>query len=155
MKLVFKKLKIFSTHFLHFVRGIGPIEMELKHMEHQYIKNLGNWKQETQYESYLDNTPINIMKVMEGASENQKVQYNPRNVPKPPEELQRIIFSFIERCKISLNAIYASDPSQTACALLDFTERVRTVLLQDVAQLMNIGRTHIFFIIKFSRLNYY
>ena len=44
MKLIFKKLKIFGTHFVHFGRGIGPIEIELEHMEPKYNKNLGNWK---------------------------------------------------------------------------------------------------------------
>ena len=28
--LVFNNIKIFSTHFVHFGHGIGPIEMELK-----------------------------------------------------------------------------------------------------------------------------
>ena len=41
--------------------------------------------------------PIKIMKVMAGDSENHKVQYSPRTAPKPPEELQRLIFTFIER----------------------------------------------------------
>ena len=83
------------------------------------------------------------MKVMEGVSEKYKVHYKPRTVPKPPEELQRFIFPLIERYKLSLNALDASDPITTACAFLDFTEIERTVLLQDVAQLINIGRTHI------------
>ena len=30
MRLVFNKLKICRTHFLHFGHGIGPIEMEFK-----------------------------------------------------------------------------------------------------------------------------
>ena len=47
MKLVFKKLMIFSTHCVQFGRGIGPIEMKLKQMEPQYINNLGNWKPDT------------------------------------------------------------------------------------------------------------
>ena len=50
MKLVFKKLKIFSTIFVHFGRGIGPIGMELKKMQPQYINNIGNWKPDTEYE---------------------------------------------------------------------------------------------------------
>ena len=85
MKLVFKKLKIFSTHFVHFGRGIGIIEMELKRMEPQYIKNLDNWKSYTQDELYFTKMPINIIKIMTGASENHKVHYSPRTVPKPPE----------------------------------------------------------------------
>ena len=48
MKLVFKKLKIFSTYFLHFGGEIGPFEMELNKMEPQYIKNIANWKPDTQ-----------------------------------------------------------------------------------------------------------
>ena len=48
MEVVFNKLKISSTHLVQFGRGIGPIEMELKQVEPQYIKNLGNWKPDTQ-----------------------------------------------------------------------------------------------------------
>ena len=54
-------------------------------MEPQYINNIGNWKPETQDECYLDKMPTKIMKVTSVASENHKVHYNPRNVPKPPE----------------------------------------------------------------------
>ena len=50
MKVVFKKRKIFSTHFVHSGRGIGLIEMELEQMEPQYIKNIGNCKPDTQDE---------------------------------------------------------------------------------------------------------
>ena len=38
-----------------------------------------------------------------------------------------------------------SDPRATACDFLDFMERGRTVMLQDVAQLISIGCTHILF----------
>ena len=96
MKLVSKKLKIFSTHFLHFGRGIGPIEMELNQMEPRHIMHVSNWKTDTQDEFYSSKIPISIMKVMEGSSENHEVQYNPRAVPKPPEQLQRLVFKFIE-----------------------------------------------------------
>ena len=70
MKFVFKKIKIFSTHFVHFGRGIEPIEIELKKMEPQYIKNLGNGKPDTQDECYSAKIPIKIIQVMAGASEN-------------------------------------------------------------------------------------
>ena len=49
MKVVFKKLKIFITHFLHFGHGIGSIDVERKQVEPQYINNLANWKPDTQY----------------------------------------------------------------------------------------------------------
>ena len=88
-------------------------------MEPQYIKNVGNWKSDTQYECYLDNMPIKIMKVMEGSFENYKVHYSRGTVPKPPEELQRLIFTFIELCKISLNDLDVADPRPTSCTLLD------------------------------------
>ena len=52
MKLLFKKLNIFSNHFLHFGRGIGPVEMKLKQMEPHYINNICNWVPDTQYELY-------------------------------------------------------------------------------------------------------
>ena len=72
MRLVFKTIKIFSTLFLHFGSVIGPIEMEPKQMETQYIKNLSNWKPDTQYYCYSDIMPILIMKLMTEASKNLK-----------------------------------------------------------------------------------
>ena len=60
---------------------------------------------------------------MKGASENYKAHYNPRTVPKPPEELQMLIFSFIEKCKISLNTLDESNPRPNACALLELMEK--------------------------------
>ena len=96
MKIVLKKLKIFSTHFLHFGRGIGPFEMELNKMEPQYIKDLGNWKPDTQYECYLAKITINIMKVMLLSFENHRVHYNPRTVTEPRKQLQIPISPFIE-----------------------------------------------------------
>ena len=82
---------------------------------------------------------------MVGASENHQVHYNPRTVPKPHEELQRLIFPFIEICRNSLNALDTSATRPTAFDLLELLERCRTVLIQDVVQLINIGRTHISF----------
>ena len=82
---------------------------------------------------------------MVGASENHTLYYNPRTLPKHPEEIQRLNFPFIEIFDISLIDLDSYVPRPSACAFLDLMERVRTVLLQDVAQLMNIGRTHILF----------
>ena len=50
MKLVFKKLNIFSTNSVNFGCVLGPIEIELNQMEPQYTKNLGNWKPDPQDE---------------------------------------------------------------------------------------------------------
>ena len=91
------------------------------------------------------NMPINSMRVIAGASENHKVHYNPRTVPKSHKKLQRLISPFIEKCKISVNALDASDPNPTSCAFPDLMKRGRTVLLKYLAQLINIGRTHILF----------
>ena len=75
---------------------------------------------------------------MARSSENYKVHYIPRNVLKPPEELQRLIFPFIEKFKISLNDLDTYDTSPKSCGLLAFMDRGITVLIQDVVQLMNI-----------------
>ena len=92
---------------------------------------------------------------MSGASENHKVHYNPRTVPKPPNEFQKKCFPFIEKCNISLNALDVSDQSPISCAFLDFMERGITVLIQYVTQLINTSRTHILFDHEVSRMNYY
>ena len=52
MKVVYNKLKIFSTHFVHFGLGLGPIKVEINKVEPQYINNLGRWKPDTQDEFY-------------------------------------------------------------------------------------------------------
>ena len=85
------------------------------------------------------------MKLISGSSENYKVNYNPRTVPKPPEELQRLVYLFIEIYKISTNALDTSDPSSTACALLDFMDRGKISLPKYVAQLINIVHSHVLF----------
>ena len=97
MKVVFNKINIFSTRYVHFGCGIRTIEMELNQLEPQYIKNLGNWKLDTQDECYLANIPIKIIKLMAVASKKQKFQYKLSTVPKTTEELQRIIFPFVDR----------------------------------------------------------
>ena len=84
MKLISKKLKIFSTNFVQFGRGIGHIEIELKKIEPQYINNIGNWRPDTQDKCSSDNTPINITEVLEGSSENHKIHCNPRTITKHP-----------------------------------------------------------------------
>ena len=80
-------------------------------MEPHYIKNIGNWKPDTQYELYLAKMSIKIMKLMEGASENHRVYCNQSNLTKPPEELQCLVFTSIGWCSNSLNALDASEPS--------------------------------------------
>ena len=82
---------------------------------------------------------------MTEASEKDEVHYNPRIVPKPPEELQRLIFPFIEICKIEIIDLDASDKILTDCALLKFMDRGRTLLLQDVTQLIKFVCIHILF----------
>ena len=68
IKILFKKLNIFSTHFVHCGRGSGPIAIKINQMEPYYIKNIANWKPYTQYEFYVENIPTKIMKVVSGAS---------------------------------------------------------------------------------------
>ena len=55
------------------------------------------------------------------------------------------MFTFIDQFSNSINDLDASDPIPTACVFLDFLDRGIKVLLQDVSQLIKIGRTHILF----------
>ena len=100
---------------------------------YQYIYNIGNWRADAQDGCYLDKMPIMITNVRAGGSEKHKVHYNPRTVPKPTEELQRLIFPFIDKYKISFNDLDESYPRVTSCDFLDFMERRRTLLLQNAA----------------------
>ena len=98
-------------------------------MEPQYINNLGNWKPDTQDKFYLYHIPINIMRLMSGASESHNVHYHQRTVPKPPEELQILIFPFIQQWGNSFSDIDASDTMPTYCALYDFMDRGRKLMI--------------------------
>ena len=89
--------------------------------------------------------PIKIMKVLTGASENHKVHYNPRTVPKFLKNFKRLIFPFIEQYNISLNALNAYYTRPTSCDFIYFIDRGRTLILKDVAQLINIVRTNVLF----------
>ena len=62
-------------------------------MEPRHIMHVSNWKTDIQDECYSSKITIKIMKVMSGSSENHKVHYNPRSVPKPPEKLQTSFFN--------------------------------------------------------------
>ena len=44
---------------------------------------------------------------------------------------------------ISPYVLYVYDTMATACAFLDLMDKGRTLMLQDVAQLINIGCNHI------------
>ena len=116
MKVVVNKLKILGTHFEHTGLVISPIEIKLKQAEPQYINNLGNWKPNNKNEYYLAKIPIKIIKLIVSASENQKLHYNPSNVPKPHEQFKRLGFPFIWKCRNTLNALDASDTRPTARA---------------------------------------
>jgi hypothetical protein len=140
MKKICEKLKISTKHFIHFGRGVGALKAELDELDSHYIKNLGNWNPDTQESVYSAKMPMKALRVMAGHSEKKDLFFLPRSGVTPPEDLQKKIFPFIEEAleKTESNRV-------TTMEFLRLLKRLRIIILQDSAVLINSGRTHFVF----------
>jgi hypothetical protein len=133
-------LDINSQHYVHIGRSIGPIIAEIAEVDGDSIANLGNWNVTVREDRYSAKLPMQIMRVMAGHSAQKNVFYLPRSEVKPNDDLQRQIFPFIEAFELELASSLASHP--TASAFLTLLKRLRAVILQDAAVLLDQGRKH-------------
>ena len=107
------------------------------------IANLGNWNLTVRADRYSAKLPLKIMRVMAGHSSQKNVFHLPRSEVKPSENLQHMIFPFIEAHELLLASSPGSHP--TASVFLTLLRRLRTVILQDAAIHLHQGRKHSLF----------
>ena len=143
IKACCKDMSISSRHFVHIGRSVGPIIAEIAEVDGDSIANLGNWNVTVREDRYSAKLPLRIMRVMAGHSAEKNVFHLPRSDLKPSEDLQRQIFPFIEDHEMILASSPVSHP--TASAFLGLLKRLRAIVLQDAAVLLDSGRKHSLF----------
>ena len=136
---------IVSKHYIHFGRGTGPVKAELQELDGYNIDDLGNWNVNVCRSTYSGHLPIKAMRVVAGHSHAKGVMHIPRDSVIPDEELQYQLFPWVDEKLADIKARANTDPKPTAHAFLTFLKRLRTVILQDVANMMLLGRTHYIF----------
>jgi len=87
------QLGIFSHHFLHLGRAVGPAELEMEEVDPQGTKTLGNFNPDTQEKRYSIKLPLSSMRVAGGWDELKGSHYSKRAVQNPIEALQTQVFS--------------------------------------------------------------
>jgi hypothetical protein len=75
------------------------------------------------------------MRVMAGHDKQKGLHFNPRTVCEPPEELQQLIFPFVEQCMAAVERAAEQDKQDrfTAVMFLRLLKNLRRIILQDAA----------------------
>jgi hypothetical protein len=135
-----KALKAFNLphkHQLHFGRREGAVDLECKQLDHEDIRRLGNWDPTIQEKAYSAKIPVTAILSAGNFTEGGGIYFNPRTVVIPPQELQDKLFEFVDS---ELEAVEAAnrDGSElwTALGFLRFMKRMKQVVLQDAAYIM-------------------
>ena len=143
IKSACEKLSIPSKHFIHFGRSCGSVLAELEELDRYNINDLGNWNVDTRRDVYSAKLPMKAMRVMAGHSEQKGSVFVARDQVIPAESLQLQVFPFLEKALGTLQGHTVSHP--TAMSFLSLLKRLRIVLLQDAAEMIVIGRSHVIF----------
>ena len=95
---------------------------------------LGNWDPKTQDARYSCKLPIKAIRVLAGFDDDE-LHFSPRVVCEPPEELQQMIWPWIEEeLELVFDAIRRDGKERrTAVCVLRFWICLRTIILQDAA----------------------
>ena len=109
-------------------------------MDAALIKNIGNWNPDTQEDRYSAKLPLQALRIMARHDRKKGLYYLPLSGVQPPEELAKLIFPFIEG---QLEHYRGKNP--TAVAYLKMLLRLRSVILQDAAQMKILGLDHMIF----------
>jgi hypothetical protein len=91
------QLGIFSTHFLHIGRAVGPAGLEMEEVNPLATKVLGNFNPDTQEKRYSMKIPLRAMRVAAGWDAEKGSYYLPRATLLPPQELLNQLFPWVER----------------------------------------------------------
>jgi hypothetical protein len=146
-KRLFKRLGIHSNHWLHFGRVMGPLALQLEELEDLITKAMGNWDPSVFDSRYSCKIPMKGLRVAAGFPQEQGHYVASRFVTKPPEELEKSIFPCLEQKEEQIQHAETLDRKYrcTAWAFVQLLKELRTVILQDVAELLLKGRKHAVF----------
>lgn len=140
VKGILKSHGIPSNHYGHLGRVLGAANLQFQEIPDEEIRQLGNWQVTVRDQSYSTKLPLPAMRAMAGFIEADGMFFCPRSEVEPPEELQHLIFPFVDE---NLEKVEMAQRSNTrekggcylgsAKGFLHMLKRLRTIILQDVA----------------------
>jgi hypothetical protein len=69
----FNDLWIFASHYGHWGRAAGPVQLELSELDNELIRILGNWDAKVQETRYSSKIPVKALQVMGGWKEKESI----------------------------------------------------------------------------------
>lgn len=105
-------------------------------------KQLGNWCVDTREEAYSSKLPLKAMRGMAGHPLQIGSYVVHRSTVVPAISLQKQIFPFIENAELQ---VLGKPHLATAIPFLGMLKDLRSIIIQDVADLLNQGRHHVIF----------
>lgn len=146
-KRLFKRLGINSNHYLHFGRAQGPLALQLEELDDRITKNMGNWDPSVFDSRYSSKIPMKGLRVAAGFPQEQGHYVISRSACEPPEELKKLLFPCLEQKEQEIQSAQSVDKKYrcTAWAFVQLLKELRTIVLQDTAEMLSMGRTHAIF----------
>jgi hypothetical protein len=149
IKKICKKLGIPSSHWLHYGRHNGTIQLEFEEVDTDQIKNLGNWNPDVYDSRYRSPFPFKGMRVKGGYASERGSHFQPRGQFEEDDlypKLEPQLFEFVEGALEKLDAFEDNSSNRimkvTARSFLRMLQNLRRVILQDAALMMHAGRQH-------------
>jgi hypothetical protein len=126
---------------------MGPLALQLEELEDVITKAMGNWDPSVFDSRYSCKIPMKGLRVAAGFPQEQGHYVASHFVTKPPEELEKSIFPCLEQKEEQIQHAETLDRKYrcTAWAFVQLLKELRTVILQDVAELLLKGRKHAVF----------
>jgi hypothetical protein len=140
-----KNLGIKSCHKLHFGRAEMPSLLELMEVDPDYIRSLGNWDQHAYDKAYSGKMPLPSMRGSGGHATEKGLHFNIRGQVDPAKELEKQLFTFVEREDAKIRALPNYHTMTGAQTFLKVMKDLRRVILQDAAAMQLAGRNHVLF----------
>lgn len=94
---------------------------------------LGNWDRDTQDARYSGHCPLSALRVMAGFGKND-VYFLPRGRARPSERLCSMVWTWIDYALAYFNS--GGNENATAVRFLEWMNVLRSILLQDAAEMM-------------------
>lgn len=142
IKKILKKKNIPEDHCAHLGRILGATTLQIKEVEDEGIRQIGNWQTTVRDLAYSTKLPLATMRKAAAYDLCGGAVFCPREQPQPEEELQRQIFPFLENAfdnveRARENAVEKSAGYlSTAIGFLSCLKRLRAIILQDAAAMM-------------------
>lgn len=142
MRAAMHHLQLPSNHFQHLGRVLGSANLQYLEIMDDFIRQLGNWSVSIRDLCYSTKLPMKAMRAAAGFYKDSDGQryYNPRTEVEPPEQLQKLIFTFADEALEKVRLEYTTNAARmggnylgAARCFLEMLVRMRTIILQDAA----------------------